>query len=425
VGKRKIFKLGVLLLLISLPSSFVMAACFESIVYPLDNLLRVSSNIGPAETLLEINQRSIKLTPYKHMYTDEASFHEYLDKLENRLASFEGYMGITGINLPPRGLSMYYKESGEVTFRKIHDEQLGTFDFDHSIQTSDIIVVDHTLIKMDLIPGLDEAIFGKEYMLTEEIPVLVGGKEAKYARVGEVYPTVLSPRTEANVIDIVEEKIVNCKVVGIVDMLLPLEGMVFSTTPKEIVIMPKVVNADGTSCGDFMPSEVTIVFKQPLYNQLEELAEVLKEFGNINWLASREFISLIVSQSHTVRNNAVQILMALISLIFLLLMLFYLVTGLAHRYLPGALPKIAAVAAFSGLCYVLTGKMIDTNFIPSVLYQVLSHSPLYNLLTDLDMVILHEVSPGLIYRVLLITILLLALALIASILFRSKEKEYN
>jgi hypothetical protein len=106
-------------------------------------------------------------------------------------------------------------------------------------------------------------------------------------------------------------------------------------------------------------------------------------------------------------------------------MLFYLVTGLAHRYLPGALPKIAAVAAFSGLCYVLTGKMIDTNFIPSVLYQVLSHSPLYNLLTDLDMVILHEVSPGLIYRVLLITILLLALALIASILFRSKEKEYN
>ena len=67
-------------------------------------------------------------------------------------------------------------------------------------------MVDHTLIKMDLIPGLDEAIFGKEYMLTEEIPVLVGGKEAKYARVGEVYPTVLSPRTEANVIDIVEEK---------------------------------------------------------------------------------------------------------------------------------------------------------------------------------------------------------------------------
>ena len=118
MGKRKIFKLGVLLLLISLPSSFVMAACFESIVYPLDNLLRVSSNIGPAETLLEINQRSIKLTPYKHMYTDEASFHEYLDKLENRLASFEGYMGITGINLPPRGLSMYYKESGRLPLEK-------------------------------------------------------------------------------------------------------------------------------------------------------------------------------------------------------------------------------------------------------------------------------------------------------------------
>jgi hypothetical protein len=365
---KKYFKMVLLLLLIVFATSLVFAVWAESMTCSIDSLMYTSKSYRPVQTIGNIRDNTILLEPYKNIYTDEASFNEYLDRLDAELSSLEEYVGITNTFIAPAGIQMYYKEGEIVRFETRHlgggENDLVPVDWDHNVTTAEIVLVDNTLIKLGVIPELDEEMFGRSYLITDEIPVLVGGKNAKNARVGEVYQAVLYPRRPAgnNGDSVASGVVISTKITGIADTPIAIAEMV-NKGNQDIVIMPPVINEDGKDFEQSLPSTLKIMFKETTYEhdtiRIEGAAEVLEVFGRPSPdLQSHLYTLRFFYDRLHARDYLIYLITAIIMGIFTVIILTELVKKIMHKYLEKTSYRIIISAVFPVLCFLVAKRFL-------------------------------------------------------------------
>jgi hypothetical protein len=358
---KTVIKVAILLMVISFGASILFNLWNEVFITSLDRLLYLSRSYEPVQSIWEISGKTIVLEPYENMYYDEASFAEYLRRLEEDLGLLEEFVGISGIYKAPAGIRMYYKENGVVEFeRRLFGGQYSLVPVqwgDHDIAAG-IVTVDKTLIKLGVIPGLDGEIFGRAYKLTEEIPVLVGGKNAQSARVGALYQAVLCSRLLKSAAEepVAPEDIVNVRIAGIVDLPIAVAEMVNAT--NDIAIMPPVVNEDGTGYVESLPSRLKIIFNTSAYDDtgiaIKGAAEILEAYGRTSPDNDGHYYALPLFYERLKDRDYLAVFLAtLIMGLLLVVLTTLLVNKLLRKYLDKPFYRIIASAIFPPLCFLM------------------------------------------------------------------------
>lgn len=103
---KTVIKVAILLMVISFGASILFNLWNEVFITSLDRLLYLSRSYEPVQSIWEISGKTIVLEPYENMYYDEASFAEYLRRLEEDLGLLEEFVGISGIYKAPAGIRM-------------------------------------------------------------------------------------------------------------------------------------------------------------------------------------------------------------------------------------------------------------------------------------------------------------------------------
>lgn len=411
--KRNVLKLGFLLLIAALIFSFILVIGAESLTHAVNNLLYAAKSDAPLRAIRDYSDNIIELVPNTDTYTDQASFDKYLRRLDAALKHFKGYVGITNAHVPPGSIGMFYKKGAKINFTEMKTDPdldpsrdwgtgwLGPVsDWDHDIQTDMIIMADSTLVKMRLIPELDEATFGRPYLLTDEIPALVGGKKAQYARIGEVYQAALYPKVKMG--EDVTPVVVNVRVAGIANTHLALAGMVGSVpgevglmpahSPEDyIVIIPVILDTDGNVLSlqpnpeQSLPAKIRIAFDQYVYDNQgyrpEGIAEVLRDFGRPN-LLGYSFTVPFSNYIYSTGTYTVNIVSAVFLSLMLVITFTCLVNNLIQKYLEKAWSKIIAAASFPLLCYYLVKGLSWSKFVPLTSISALKLMKLSHLADD-------------------------------------------
>lgn len=388
-GKKNIFMLACLMLIIALLLSYILAIGAESLIYAANDLFYAVNTSEPLDALSGYSWKTIELIPDRDAYADQATFDLFLNRLDGKLKSFEAYDGLIYSFDSPWSVSMYYKEGEDVQFCEAdyEDEYSGTGWLrtiewaDHEFIANNIITTNDTLVKTGIIPELDMEKFGRSYTATEEIPVLVGGNYAKEAIVGEVYQAVLYPRTGMKT-DVAPE-VVNVRIIAITDTHNAIIGKVGKTTldvgrmPEmnfpPFIIMPKIVNSErevpslGLDQEFPLPSKVTIAFNQSPYSQgaalNDEIVYALSDFGEpLSYSDEGRFYVPFWNFIHSQRKFIIHLL----TTVFFVLTTVALFSLLLNKMFCGLLEKLwhkmIAVTAFSILCYLLISNMLGSKF---------------------------------------------------------------